>query len=504
MSGAFASNAAVAEVRSPEPIPLRGSPTNADPYPVDALGTIAAAATRAIMQRVQVPDSLAAHSILSAVALAVQGHVVVQLPTQEVKPVSLFLTTVADSGDRKTASDKLACAAIDEHEADLSADYQREKLVFQSVHSAWKSVKDQIAKDHKGDHAEIRDAVERHGAPPPEPLLPAMIVPPGSTQGVLHILEHGRPSVGLYHNDGGAWLGSWGMSDENLTATIAAYSDLWDGKAIKTLTKGEGYKYLPGRAFSFHVMFQSFYVDRMFGNQEMREQGFLARMLPAKPTSLAGTRLHEVGAVEPDNVAVHLADFKERLSTIIRAPLPMNPERLNALERTELMFDREGQRLFWEFYNHIEQQQGKGAILAGIRGFAGKAAENACRLAAVIHVFQVGRRETVIRAEFMAAGIELMNFYIGESLRLADHGVVDQLILEAEELSDWLKDKYGAREIGMSHIQQRAPRSVRKLPVDRVREICALLARNDHLTPIPAGATIDGKRCKEAWVVNVR
>ncbi|MFD2502147.1 DUF3987 domain-containing protein [Rhizorhabdus histidinilytica] len=268
--------------------------------------------------------------------------------------------------------------------------------------------------------------------------------------------------------------------------------------------EGEGYKYLPGRAFSFHVMFQSFYVDRMFGNQEMREQGFLARMLPAKPKTLAGTRLHEVGAIEPVEIADALADFKERLATIIRTQLPMNPERMNALERAELSFDPEGQRLFWEFYNHIEQQQGKGGILSGIRGFAGKAAENACRLAAVIHVFQVGRREATIRAEYMAAGIQLMNFYISEALRLADHGVVDQLILEAEELSEWLKDKYAAPEIGMSHIQQRAPRSLRKLPVDRVREICALLARNDHLTPIPAGTTIDGKRCKEAWVVNVR
>ncbi|MFD2502148.1 DUF3987 domain-containing protein [Rhizorhabdus histidinilytica] len=206
MSGAFAANAAQAEVRRPEPIPLRGTPVDPDPYPVDALGVIAAAATRSIMRRVQVPDALAAHSVLSAVALAVQGHVVVRLPTLEVKPVSLFLTTVADSGDRKTASDKLACAAIDEHEADLSVEYQREKLIYQSAHASWKSIKDQIAKDHKGDYAQIREAVERHGAPPQEPLLPAMIVPPGSTQGVLHILEHGRPSVGLYHNDGGAGL----------------------------------------------------------------------------------------------------------------------------------------------------------------------------------------------------------------------------------------------------------------------------------------------------------
>lgn len=504
MTGAFASSTRLAEVRSPEPIPLRGVPPEAEAYPIDALGGYASNATRAIMERVQVPDSLAAHSVLSAVALAVQGHVVIRLPTQEVKPVSLFFTTVADSGDRKTAADKLACKAIEEHEEELSAEYAREKQVHASLFAAWKSGKDQIAKDHKGDPAAIRDAVERHGMPPADPMLPAMIVPPGSTQGVLHVLECGRPSVGLYHNDGAAWLGSWGMSDENLTATIAAYADLWDGKPIKTLTKGEGYKYLPGRAFSFHVMFQTFYVERMFGNQEMREQGFLARMLPAKPTSLAGRRLHLVDGVEPSTVAEHLADFKERLTTIVRTALPINPDRQNALERRELTFDPAADRLYWDFYNHIEQQQGPGGSLASIRGFAGKAAENAGRLAAVIHVFQHGLRKSAIAAETMASGIALMNFYLGEALRLADHGPVDPLVLLAEELSDWLRDKFQKREIGMSMIQQQGPRAVRKLEVARVREICELLTRNDHLTLIPAGATIDGHRYKEAWVVNVR
>jgi hypothetical protein len=320
---------------------------------------------------------------------------------------------------------------------------------------------------------------------------------------VIWALEFGRPSVGLYHNDGGAWLGSWGMSDENMTATIAAYADLWDGKPIKTLTKGEGYKYLPGRAFSFHVMFQNFYVERMFGNPEMREQGFLARVLAAKPTSLAGTRLRRVDEVEPPEVGQMLAEYKERLGTIVRTRLPINPDRNNALERRELLFSAEAEQLFWAFYNHIEQQQGRGAALAGIRGFAGKAAENACRLAGVIHVFQHGLRAAAIGPEIMKAGIDLMNFYIGEALRLADHSVVEPVVLQAEELSEWLR-KQQRREISMSQIQQGAPRSIRKLNVDRVREICAVLAKNDHITPLPSGTTIEGKRCKEAWVINVR
>lgn len=505
MSGAIVKQLRNATSLAVQPVALRGERPDAAPYPLDALGVAMASAARAIMARVQVPDALAAHSVLAAVSLAVQGHAVVRLPTRQVRPCSLFLATVADSGDRKTSADQIALAPIADFERELSKAHVMEKQAHATRFAVWKAAKDAIAKDGKGkDFARIDEEVERLGPPPAEPALPVIVVPPGTTHGIISVLEKGRPSIGLFINEGGSWLGSWGMQDENRTASISAYSEMWDGQPVKTLTKGEGLRYLPDRAFSFHVMFQRIYIDKLFGDVEMREQGFLSRILAAQPKSLAGTRLHDAGAVEPEHVAEDLAAYHEKLSRIIRAPLPTDLEHPNGLEhRKELTFSPEAERLFWQFYNHVETHQGKGGELSDIRGFAGKATEQVGRLAAIIHVFENGLRDLTISHEQVISAVTLLNFYIGEAQRLAHGEASDPNIIAAEALSNWLAEKRPGQEIGLRIIQQGGPRSIRTLKAERLRELCAILVRHDHLTPIQGGATIDGQHCRDAWRVNV-
>jgi len=489
-----------------DPIPLRGDERPPPPYPVDNLGPRMAQAVRAIVKRVQLPDAIAAHSVLAAVAVAAQGQVQVEMPTKQRRPCSLFLATIAESGDRKTSSDQFAMTPISAYEADLWRQHEGERQAFASVYAVWKANKDEIAKKHKDkDPAFIKDEVKRLGEPPAEPPLPTIVVPPGSTQGVVWALEKGRPSVGLFLNEGGAWLGSWGMSDENRTATISAYSELWDGQPIKTLTKGEGYRFLPNRAFSFHVMFQPTYIQSVFADEEMRGQGFVNRILATQPETLAGTRLKDVNEEEPAWVSENLDDFGDRLSSLIRYPLAIDEAQpaSGLAARRVVTFSPDAAALFWQFYNHIEVQQGKGGTLEAIRGFAGKAVEQASRLATVIHVFERGMRNLVLSGEDMARAIRLMDFYIEEALRLADARPDDPRLRDAQALSDWLASGWPHAEIGFRQIQRKAPRRIRNKGVDDLRDLCGLLERHDHITPIAAGADVDGERCKVAWRIHV-
>lgn len=496
----------LATAARPEPVPLRSDRSEAQPFPLGALGDRLGRAAEAIMARVQVPDALAAHSVLAAASLAVQGHAVVRLPTGQIRPLSLFLATIADSGDRKTSADTVALAPIHEYERELSAQYAMDRQIHAAEHAVWKSANDTIAKNGKGQSRDVIAAqVDALGLPPAEPMQPVIIVPPGSTQGIISVLEKGRPSVGLFINEGGSWLGSWGMQDENRTASISAYSEMWDGQPIKTLTKSDGFKFLPDRAFAFHVMFQQIYTQQLFGNEEMRGQGFLSRILAAQPQSLAGQRFDTEGSVEPSHIASDLADYHEQLARIIRAPLPVDPKHPNGLiHRRELTFDPAAAARLRRFYNHVEGQQAPGGTLASLRGFAGKATEQVARLASIIHVFDHGLSDLVLTAEDVNRGTELLNFYIGEAQRLADCTPVDALTVQAEALSRWLETAWESDVIAIRAIQQNAPRGTgAREKADHIRELCAILVRHDHLTSIPAGATIDGKHCREAWRINV-
>ena len=80
------------------PLPLFPELPPAEPYPVAALGPVLGEAARAIVRKIQVPEAMAAQSVLSAASLAAQALADVMLPYGQTRPLSLFLVTVAASG----------------------------------------------------------------------------------------------------------------------------------------------------------------------------------------------------------------------------------------------------------------------------------------------------------------------------------------------------------------------------------------------------------------------
>jgi hypothetical protein len=83
-------------------------------FPFHSLGEILGDAASAIAHDVQAPDALAGGSVLAAASLASSPLANVLLPHGQRSPLSLFIVTGAASGDRKSATDEVACHAINE------------------------------------------------------------------------------------------------------------------------------------------------------------------------------------------------------------------------------------------------------------------------------------------------------------------------------------------------------------------------------------------------------
>ena len=130
-----------AEFVRPEPLPLTGEIKAGEEYPIDALGEMIGAAVGAISRKVRVAVPLAANSVLSACSLAVQPYVNVVLPTDQERPVSLFLVTVAESGDRKSTTDDLATAEISQFQRDLTEHPMRMEHELMARKIAWDTSK---------------------------------------------------------------------------------------------------------------------------------------------------------------------------------------------------------------------------------------------------------------------------------------------------------------------------------------------------------------------------
>lgn len=69
------------------------------PYPVAALGNLMGPAVERMAEIIGTPSAMAAQSVLATAALASQAHANVQLDGRTY-PLSLYLLTVACSGDR--------------------------------------------------------------------------------------------------------------------------------------------------------------------------------------------------------------------------------------------------------------------------------------------------------------------------------------------------------------------------------------------------------------------
>jgi hypothetical protein len=64
---------------------------------------------------------MSAGAVLASASLAVSAHIDVKLPSGQTKPASIFLWSIAESGERKTTVDDYAFAAQKRREQKLRA-----------------------------------------------------------------------------------------------------------------------------------------------------------------------------------------------------------------------------------------------------------------------------------------------------------------------------------------------------------------------------------------------
>ncbi len=108
--------------RNPK-LPLQREFALPNSFPFDALGPILGPAAQKIHEVVRAPDSICGQSILATAAFVTQPHGNVHIDGR-VHPISLFLLTVAESGDRKSAVDSIALEAVREYEKQLLGAYK--------------------------------------------------------------------------------------------------------------------------------------------------------------------------------------------------------------------------------------------------------------------------------------------------------------------------------------------------------------------------------------------
>jgi hypothetical protein len=485
---------------TPQPISLRTSVGEAGDFPVDALSPTIRDAIRAIIDIVQVPPAMAAQSVLAAAALVCQARYNVMLPTRRAVPTSLFLFSVAQSGDRKTTGDSHALKPIADRERELKDEAAHLDAKYQNELAAYEAARSE-AKRAKGGRSEKVEKLKAAGSAPVPPPAGVLITDEATVPGLQKLFAEAMPSLGLFSDDGASWLGGYSMQDENSSATGASLSHLWDGKPVKRV-RATGFELHYGRRLSLHLMVQPGVALKLFGNKALRDQGMMSRMLVAFPRSLRGQRFWRDPTEESWK---HLEEYHARLSRRLRGDMRFVDEKTRELQFNTLELSPEARKIWIEFADHCERLMAPGAEYEDIGDFASKMPENAARIAAILSYFE--RSTEALEAEgitenAMRAGIHVVRFYAGEAVRLFGAGSVDDDSDNAQLLIDWIRKK-GLDRVGLQYLSQSGPKQTR--PGAVLKRTIALLSEHGHLRPINGGARIShgGKEkfFREAYLV---
>lgn len=485
----------------PQPL-LRAIPPGAS-YPVQSLGPLAEA-VRAVQGMTLAPMAIPAQSALAVASLAVQGFADVETLGGGYSPPSLYALTIAQSGERKSSCDKPLMAALREFERDQARAQRDEMARFHNVHALWKGEWDRIladAKSGKGDKKIGAQAdLNAHG---PEPIAPASAdrtVTEPTFEGLTRLFAEGQPSLGIFSEEGGQFIGGHAMNSDNRLKTLAALNDLWQGNPIRRTRAGDGAITMFGKRLAVHLMVQPDAARALMGDGVATGTGFLPRFLVTEPPSTIGTRL-SVNTTRDDAA---LVQFSARLRAILETPMPMDAD-TRELQPRQLPLAQNARELLVAFADTIEVEQRAGGSLAHVTGYASKAAEQAARIAAVLTLWQ-DLHAPVVALQAMGWGIALAQFYLGEAVRLSDAASLSAETLQAEALRVWLLNVWPSLARGQERdadtvtpqdVVQFGPNAMRETKT--VRRRMAILVEYGWLAALPNGTVITGKARKLAY-----
>lgn len=449
------------------PRPLIESNPMPQPYPVQALGGILGPAVERMAEVIGVPQALAAQSVLAASALATQGHAGLQLDGRNY-PLSLYLITVAASGDRKTAADRCALLPARQWEREQWQRYREQLARYRAAQRQAQRIKPGDPEPANGMSLEA------------EPSAPRLITTDPTIEALIKGLCHDLPSMGLFCDEGGQFLGSSTMSRDNRLKAVTTLSSLWDGSPIDRARSmvGESLRAYD-RRLSLHLMLQPYLATQLLSDPLLQGQGILGRCLMTWPTSLAGQRSYQAVDLSKDAA---LKRYHHRLSALFYQPWSLSAD--GALQLSKLSLSPLARRRWIDLHDAIEAQLGEFGELASVRPSGSKAADNLLRVAGILAVVE---ESSVVEVDHIQRASALVGYYLTEIQRLTEQEPVCRVKEEADRLLRWLQVKDWKR-FSIRDLNRNGPRFARKSSRHAAKLLVELI---DHQWLISDGHTFE-------------
>ena len=417
-------------------------------YPVEALGDFGQA-VEDLHDLVKAPLPLCAAAVLGSLSLTAQGGYDVEVEGREPIPMSLFLLSVAESGERKSAVD----AAVYRYLEDMQREAQRE-------------------------HRKEIDELGKHETPPPDPNL---MVADSTVEALqLHLRRAKYASVGLISNEAVRILAGYSLTGDARGRSLGVLSDMYDAKPTAVYRMGEGRSYmLYGRRLTVTLAGQPEIVGPFLSDPLASSQGLTGRFLVAHcertpPHEWPGggvcytqgmQRLYKAQAdLYRECLTCQEVDEGTRRRRVIKASTRGDKSE-NGLDEWKAVY----QHVTYERYRSEDR---------ALFSFWGKAADHVLRIAGVL---AAAHGQEAIDAKRIRSTFRLVQWYASDMGRALDIAAISEDDKMAHQLSEWLAD-FGGDELTLRTIQQKGPRRIRRQRASGVRYLMERLRMAGYVT----------------------
>jgi putative DNA primase/helicase len=433
-------SANVSALEWPEPQPLTPR-VESRSFPLDALPKHIRAAVEEVHAFEQAPIPLIVSSALGAVSLAAQAHFNVERAEGLSGPVGVYLLVVADSGERKSTCDKMFTSALLDYEhaqAKAAEPAKQQYATDLAMHEAIRQgIVDgiRIAVKKNATTGDLEQKLRAHDkvGPPKEPRVPRLIYSDVTPEALAFSLAKTWPSGGIMSSEGACVFGSHGMSQDSVMRNLGLLNQGWDGADLTVDRRtSESYRVRePRLTIALQVQEATLRAFLKQSGELARGSGFLARFLIAWPESTQGTRLY----TEPPVAWPCLDAFNKRIRGILERDVKMDAD--GVLTPATLTLSAPAKVDWVAFHDRVERELGEGGRYRDLRDVASKIADNACRLAALFHVFERAKGTEISVLHFKEAA-RVAEWYLGESRRFFGELALPAGVADAEQLETWI------------------------------------------------------------------
>lgn len=480
-----------------EPIPLYYEQAPAQPFPLNALGNILGPVVRKLIEDVQAPDAVCAHAVMAAASLATQGHANIEIDGRIIA-LSLYFVSIAESGERKSAVDKIALKPIRQHQETLYKVYRKELSVFKKRIEAYETKLKDIRKSSLKKTLEtVEKEIEALGHRPSPPIQPLLLLSDITFPGLYKQLEVGLPSIGIITDEAGTFVGGHGMNKDNQLAMTTGLSNLWDGKPLDRVRAEDGASSLYHKRLTLHLMGQSLVLQILLSNSLISNQGFTNRLLISFPESMVGQRVYKEIDLNYDESFIK---YQDKILQLLETRLPVSDEDTQELKPPSLLLTPEAKEEWIKYVDAIERKSGKKGQYSNIQGFVSKIPEQVLRISGVLELIDdIHSKE--ISLQTIRNSIILTDYYIAEQIRLKEAVAVDKNLVMAKELHAWCAQwcSENGDFIYSTIILKGGPPFARKK--DSLDPLIKILVEYKWLVPLKQNTTIKGKPRAQGWKV---